>query len=79
VNKTSDLISREKMKEKQLLRIFEDIDGEIALITATAKFDFNLRKTTENDLKLKLAYIEDTVKLVELLRNRISLLWKTTS
>jgi len=79
VNKTSDLISREKMKEKQLIRIFEDIDGEIALITATAKFDFNLRKTTENDLKLKLAYIEDTVKLVELLRNRISLLWKTTS
>jgi hypothetical protein len=67
------------MKEKQLTRIFEDLDGEIALIAATAKFDYHLRKTTENDLKLKLAYIEDTTKLAELLKNRMTLLWQTTS
>jgi hypothetical protein len=75
----TDLISREELKEKELMHIFEAIDGEIALIAATAKFEFNLRKTTENDLKIKLAYIEDTAKIVELLKNRISLLWKTTS
>ncbi|XES76698.1 MAG: hypothetical protein ACBZ72_11040 [Candidatus Bathyarchaeia archaeon] len=75
----SDLISREKLKEKELEHLFEGINGEIALLTATAKFDYNLRKTTENDLKIKLAYIEDTTKIAELLKNRMTLLWKTTS
>ncbi|MCW4010968.1 MAG: hypothetical protein NWF05_10170 [Candidatus Bathyarchaeota archaeon] len=75
----TSLISREKLKEKELMRIFEDIDGEIALMAATAKFNYNLNKTTENDLNLKLAYIEDTTKIAELLKNRMCLLLKATS
>ncbi len=72
-------INREKLKEKEIARIFEGIEGEIALITASAKFDFNLRKTTDKELELKLAYIEDTAKLVKLLKTRMNLLWETTS
>ena len=53
--------------------------GEIALITASAKFNFTLRKTTEKDLKIMLAYIEDTKELVHLLKTRINLLWEATS
>lgn len=72
-------ISKEKLKEKQTTRIFEDIEDEIALLTASAKFDFNTGKTTEKELQLKLAYIEDTSKLVKLLKARMNLLWETTS
>ena len=72
-------INREKLKEKEIARVFEDIEGEIALITANAKFDFNLRKTTEKELQLKLAYIADTTKLVKILKTRINLLVETTS
>ena len=72
-------INREKLKEKEIAHIFEDIEGEIALITASAKFDFNIRKTTEKELALKLAYVEDTIKLAKILKTRIKLLWETTS
>ena len=58
--------------------MFEGIEGEIALITASAKFDFTLRKTREQDLKIIMGYIEDTQKLVAVLKTRINLLWEAT-
>jgi hypothetical protein len=79
VETMNNTISKQELKEKELIRIFEGIDEEIALIAASAKFDYNLRKTNENDLKIKLAYIEDTTKIVMLLKKRMSLLWQTTS
>jgi hypothetical protein len=61
-------MSKEKLKIKELNRIFEPIEGEIALIAASVKFDFNLRKTTEDELQMKLACIEETTELVRLLK-----------
>ena len=58
--------------------MFEGIEGEIALITASAKFDFTIRKTREQDLKIIMGYIEDTQKLVAVLKTRINLLWEAT-
>ena len=72
------LLNKE-LKERELIRMFEGIEGEIALITASAKFDFTIRKTREQDLKIILGYIEDTQKLVEILKTRINLLWEATS
>jgi hypothetical protein len=34
------LLNKE-LKERELIRMFEGIEGEIALITAGAKFDYN--------------------------------------
>jgi hypothetical protein len=56
-------MNREKLRIRELNRIFESIEGEIALITASAKFDFNLRKTTEVELQMKLACLEDATDL----------------
>jgi hypothetical protein len=53
----------EKQPEKEITKIFTHINDEIALITASAKFNFTIRKTSEKDLKLTLAYIEDTEKI----------------
>jgi hypothetical protein len=70
---------KDAFKERQFQRIFEAIEDEIAILTANAKFNHTTCKTDANTLKLTLAYIEDTTKLVELLKNRISLLMETTS
>jgi len=75
----NDSLERTQLKERELTRIFESIDGEIDLITANAKFNFTIRKTDEIDLQLVLSYIEDTKKLVELLRVRMSLLRAVTT
>jgi hypothetical protein len=72
-------ISKEKLKEREGTRMFEGINDEIALIAASAKFNFTLRKTTEKDLKIMLAFIEDTKELIHLLKARINLLWEATS
>jgi hypothetical protein len=61
-----------KTPTKKLTQIFQDLEGEIALLTATAKFEYATNKITENDLKLKLAYIEDTKKLAAILKTRIA-------
>ena len=66
-------------KEREFQRIFEAIEDEIAILTANAKFYFTTCKTDENTLKLTLAYIEDTKKIIELLKNRMNLLMETTS
>jgi hypothetical protein len=73
--------SRKKtiFKERELQRIFEGIEDEIAIIKASAKFNFTTCKTDEKTLKLTLAYIEDTKKLIGLLKNRINLLMEDTS
>ncbi len=68
-----------QLKERELSKIFENITEELALITASVKFNFATRKTSEKDLKIVLAYIEDTAKLVDLLRSRLSLLTESTS
>ena len=65
-------------KERAFQRIFEGIEDEIAILTASAKFNFTTCKTDENTLKLTLAYIEDTKELIGLLKNRINLLMETT-
>ena len=68
-----------QLKERELTKIFENIKEELALITASVKFNFTTRKTSEKDLKIVLAYIEDTAKLVDLLQSRLSLLSENTS
>jgi len=75
----NDWIEGAQLKGRELTRIFESIDGEIALITANAKFNFTIRKTDESYLKIVLAYIEDTKKLLGLLKARMSLLSEATS
>ena len=67
-----------EFKEREIERMFEGIKDEIAIITASAKFNFTLRKTDEKTLSLTLAYIEDTKKIADLLKNRISLLINAT-
>lgn len=68
-----------QLKERELSKIFENITEELALITASVKFNFAMRKTSEKDLKIVLAYIEDTAKLVGLLRSRLILLSESIS
>ena len=68
-----------QLKERELTRIFENIKDELALITATAKLNYATRKTSEKDYKILLAYIDDTAKLADLLKNRLNLLSETTS
>ncbi len=68
-----------QLKERELTKIFEHIREELALITASVKFNFTTRKTSEKDLKVVLAYIDDTSKLVDLLKSRLSLLSEATS
>ena len=71
-------MNKEKLKIRELNRIFEPIEGEIALITASVKFDYNLRKTTEDEFQTKLACIEDTTELVRLVKTRLAMLWTAT-
>ncbi len=66
-------------KQNQIQKIFQEINDEIAILTATAKYDHTTCKTDIITLKLTLAYIEDTTKIAELLKNRINLLIETTS
>jgi len=68
-----------QLKERELTKIFENIKEELALITASVKFNFTTRKTNEKDLKVVLAYIDDTSKLVDLLKSRLSLLSEAIS
>jgi hypothetical protein len=66
-----------QFKQRQFTRIFEGLDDELIILAANAKFNYTTRKTDENTLKLTLAYIEDTNKLVAVLKNRINLLMQT--
>jgi len=41
------LIPKEKSKKRELIRMFEPIEGEMELIWAGAKFNYTLNKRTE--------------------------------
>lgn len=72
-------ITREKLKERELIRMFEAIEGEMNLIEASAKFNYTINKTPEKETEIILAYTDDTEKLVQILKKRIKLLWQVTS
>jgi molybdenum cofactor biosynthesis enzyme MoaA len=66
-------------KKREFTRIFEGIDDEIALIIAGVKLNFTLCKINEENLKITVDYIEDTKKLITLLKTRVGLLREATS
>jgi len=66
-------------KQRNLQRIFQEIQGEIRLLTVTAKFNHTTCKTDDTQLKLTLAYIDDPKKLAEVLQNRLNLILEATS
>ena len=66
-------------KEREFQRIFEGIEDEIAISTANAKFNFTTCKTDEKILNVTLVYLEDTKKLITVLKARMSLLQETIS
>ena len=74
-----ELISKEKLKERELMRMFEPIEGEIELIQASAKFNYTINKTPQKETEIILAYTDDTEKLVKVLKKRIELLQEITS
>lgn len=61
-------------KEREITRAFEPIDDEITLMTASAKFNYTTCKTDEKTLNITLAYIEDTKKMLSILKARMSLI-----
>ncbi|MGD6811075.1 MAG: hypothetical protein ACQCN3_15385 [Candidatus Bathyarchaeia archaeon] len=71
-------LPKNQFKNREFTRIFQEIDDEITILTATAKFNHTTCKTDKNTLNLTLAYIDDTKKLVTLLKNRMNLLMQTT-
>ena len=74
-----EVISKEKLKERELIRMFEPIEGEMELIQASAKFNYTINKTSEKETEIILAYTDDTEKLVQILKKRIKLLWEAAS
>ena len=74
-----ELISKEKLKERELIRMFEPIEGEMELIQASAKFNYTINKTPQKETEMILAYSDDTEKLIRVLKKRIKLLQDITS
>jgi len=72
------LNSQEISLRNENSRIFEDIEGEIAILIACTKLNFTTCKINEKTLKLTLDYIEDTMKIINLLKKRVSLLIEAT-
>jgi hypothetical protein len=71
-------LSKNQFKTREFTRIFQEIDDEITILTATANFNHVTCKTDLNTLRLTLAYIDDTKKLVTVLKSRMNLLIQTT-
>jgi transcription elongation GreA/GreB family factor len=71
--------NKNDLKNRQLTRIFNEINDEIALLTATAKFNYTTCKTDQQNLNITLDYIEDTKKLATILKTRIKLLIQATN
>jgi hypothetical protein len=78
-NMPNSQIEKQQLKAHQIQKIFQGIDDEIAILTATAKFNQLTCKTNANNLTLTLAYIEDTKRLATVLKNRITRLTEATS
>ena len=74
-----EIICKEKLKERELMRMFEPIEEEMELIQASAKFNHAINKNSQNETELILAYTDDTEKLLLLLKRRIKLLMEITS
>jgi hypothetical protein len=74
-----EALTKEKLKERELIRMFEPIEGEMSLIEANAKFNHTINKTSEKDTKIILAFTDDTERLVRLLKKRFELLLDATS
>jgi hypothetical protein len=74
-----EIISKEKLKERELMRMFEPIEDEMGLIQASAKFNHTINKTPQKETEIILAYSDDTEKLVQVLKKRIKLLQEITS
>jgi hypothetical protein len=73
-----DIISREKLKERELIRMFEPIEGEMELIQTNAKFNYTINKIPQKETEMILSYTNDTEKLLRILK-RIKLLLEITS
>lgn len=71
-------IDEAKLRERELARIFEPIEGEMALIQASAKFNYAINKTPQKETEMILAYTEDTERLIEVLKKRVKLLQQAT-
>jgi hypothetical protein len=73
-----ETLTKEKLKERELIRMFEPIEGEMSLIMASAKFNYTVNKTPERETKIILSFTEDTEQLVRILKERIKLLLDAT-
>lgn len=72
-------LTKDQLKNRQVTRIFEEIDDELNLLVAESKFNFSTCKISDKTLALTLYYIEDTKKLCNILKTRINLLMETTT
>jgi hypothetical protein len=77
--KMAETLNKEKLKERELIRMFEPIEDEMGLIQASAKFNYTINKTPEKETQIILAYTDDTKKLVQVLKKRVKLLLDVTS
>ena len=74
-----ELISKEKLKERELVRMFELIEGEMELIQVNAKFNYTINKISQKETEMILAYTDDTERLIGILKKRVKLLQEITS
>jgi hypothetical protein len=74
-----ETLTKEKLKERELIRLFEPIEGEMGLIKANAKFNYTINKTPKKATEVILAYTKDTKQLINTLKVRIKLLLDATS
>jgi hypothetical protein len=71
-------LTKEKLKERELTRLFLPIEDEIALIKANAKFKHAINKTSLKETELIIAFNDDTERLLQLLKKRLWLLLDVT-
>lgn len=68
-----------QLKDREQGRYFEDLEAEISLMAANAKFNYRLRKRNKTDLKIIVANIDDMKRLFAVLKTRMNFLSETTS
>jgi hypothetical protein len=78
-NKNTPHNITQTLKTRQITRVFEPIEDEIALIIANTQFKYTTCKIDQNTLKLTLAYIEDTKRIITMLKARMDLLQENQS
>jgi len=75
----TESLTKEKLKEREIARMFEPIEGEMGLIEANAKFNHTINKTPEKETKVILAFAADTQQFIRILKERMKLLQDVTS